>query len=57
MSWLTHGCNPGLPKKMDLHLLEPHSRTVMEAFRSGEFDGLEILGQADEKAFFDLCLR
>ena len=42
---------------MDLNLLEPHPRTVLEAFRSGEFDGLEILGQADEKAFFELCLQ
>lgn len=42
---------------MDLHLLEPHPHRVLEAFRSGEFDGLEILGHADEKAFFELCLR
>ena len=30
---------------------------MLEAFRQGEFDGLEILGQADEKAFFELCFR
>lgn len=42
---------------MDLELLEPHPTRVLDAFRRGEFDGLEILGQADEKAFFELCLR
>jgi len=30
---------------------------VLEAFRQGEFDGLEIVGQADEKEFFELCFR
>lgn len=42
---------------MDLELIEPHPRGVLEAFRQGDFDGLEILGQADEKAFFELCFR
>ena len=42
---------------MNLELLEPHPHRVLEAFRRGEFDGLEILGQADEKAFFELCFR
>lgn len=42
---------------MDLALVEPHPRRVLEAFRRGEFDGLEVLGQADEKAFFELCFR
>lgn len=42
---------------MDLDLVEPHPRRVLEAFRRGEFDGLEILGRADEKAFFELCFR
>lgn len=42
---------------MDLELVEAHPRRVLEAFRGGEFDGLEILGQADEKAFFELCFR
>jgi hypothetical protein len=42
---------------MDLELVEPHPRRVLEAFRQGDFDGLEILGQADEKAFFELCFR
>ena len=42
---------------MDLELVEPHPRRVLEAFRRGEFDALEVLGQADEKAFFELCFR
>jgi hypothetical protein len=42
---------------MDLALVEPHPRRVLEAFRRGEFDGLEIIGRADEKAFFELCFR
>lgn len=42
---------------MNLELVEPHSRRVLESFRQGVFDGLEILGQADEKAFFELCFR
>ena len=40
---------------MDLELVESHPRRVLEAFRRGQFDGLEVLGQADEKAFFELC--
>lgn len=40
---------------MNLELVEPHPRRVLEAFQRGEFDGLEILGPADEKAFFELC--
>ena len=40
---------------MDLNLIEPHPRRVLEAFGRGEFDGLEIIGQADEKEFFELC--
>ena len=42
---------------MDLALVEPHPRRVLEAFRRGEFDGLEIVGRADEQAFFELCFR
>jgi tetratricopeptide (TPR) repeat protein len=41
---------------MDLELVEP-PRLVLEAFRRGEFDGLEVLGQADEQAFFELGFR
>ena len=42
---------------MEIELLEPHPRRVLEAFRRGEFDDLEILGQADEKAFFELGFK
>jgi hypothetical protein len=42
---------------MNLELVEPHPRLVLEAFRRGEFDGLEIIGRADEKAFFELGFR
>lgn len=42
---------------MEIELLEPHPRRVIEAFRRGEFDDLEILGQADEKAFFELGFK
>jgi hypothetical protein len=30
---------------------------VLEAFRRGEFDQIEIVGQADEKEFFELCFK
>ncbi len=33
----------------DLTLIEHHPRRVLEAFRRGEFDQIEIIGQADEK--------
>jgi hypothetical protein len=42
---------------MDLSFVEPHPKRVLEAFRSGQFDDLEIIGQADEKEFFELCFR
>ena len=42
---------------MNLEVLEPHPHRVLAAFRRGEFDGLEIVGRADETAFFQLCLR
>ena len=41
----------------DLEIIEHHPQRVMEAFRRGEFDQLEIIGEADEKEFFELCLR
>jgi hypothetical protein len=41
----------------ELQLLEHHPQRVLEAFRQGEFDQIEIIGQADEKDFFELCLR
>lgn len=30
---------------------------MLEAFRRGEFDQLEIIGQSDEKEFFELCFQ
>jgi hypothetical protein len=30
---------------------------VLKAFRRGEFDQIEIIGQADEKEFFELCFQ
>lgn len=30
---------------------------MLEAFRRGEFDQIEIIGQADEKEFFELCFK
>jgi hypothetical protein len=41
----------------DLEIIEHHPQRVMEAFRRGEFDQIEIIGEADEKEFFELCFR
>ena len=41
----------------DLIIIEHHPRRVLEAFRRGEFDQIEIIGQADEKEFFELCFK
>ena len=30
---------------------------MLAAFRQGEFDQIEIIGQADEKEFFELCFK
>ena len=42
---------------MDLELVENHPQRVLEAFRQGLFDEIEIIGQADEKEFFELCFQ
>ncbi len=42
---------------MDLAFIEYHPQRVLEAFRQGEFDALEILGQADERDFFERCFK
>lgn len=42
---------------MNLTFVEYHPQTVLEAFRRGEFDGLEVLGQADERDFFERCFQ
>ena len=40
---------------MNLTIIEHHPQRVLEAFRRGEFDQIEIIGEADEKEFFELC--
>lgn len=42
---------------MNLEIIEHHQQQVLEAFRQGEFDQIEIIGEADEKEFFELCFR
>jgi len=42
---------------MNLNIVEHHPQRVLEAFRRGEFDQIEIIGQADEKEFFELCIK
>ena len=40
-----------------MELIEHQQQQVLEAFRCGEFDQIEIIGHADEKEFFELCLK
>ena len=42
---------------LSLNLIEHHPQRVLAAFRRGEFDQIEIIGQADEKEFFELCFQ
>jgi hypothetical protein len=42
---------------MDLQIIEHHPQRVLEAFRRGEFDSLEVIGQADERDFFERCFQ
>jgi hypothetical protein len=42
---------------MNLSLIEYQPHKVLEAFRRGEFDGLEVIGQADERDFFERAFR
>jgi hypothetical protein len=42
---------------MNLSIIEHHPQKVLEDFRRGEFDQIEIIGQADEKEFFELCFK
>src|SRR5258707_11736120 len=42
---------------MDLNIIEHHPQRVLEALRRGEFDQIEILGEADEKEFFELGFK
>lgn len=40
---------------MNLEIIEHHQQQVLEAFSQGRFDQIEIIGEADEKEFFELC--
>jgi hypothetical protein len=42
---------------MNLSIVEYHPQSVLAAFRRGEFDGLEVIGQADERDFFQRCVQ
>ncbi len=42
---------------MDLHVIEHHPQRVLDALRRGEFDALEIIGEADERDFFERLFR
>ena len=42
---------------MNLEIIEHHQQWVLEAFRRGEFDQIEVIGEADEKEFFELCFK
>jgi hypothetical protein len=42
---------------MDLQIIEHHPQRVLDALRRGEFDALEIVGEADERAFFQLLFQ
>jgi hypothetical protein len=42
---------------MNLTFIEYEPRKVLEAFRRGEFDSLEVIGQADERDFFHRCFQ
>ena len=42
---------------MDLQIIEHHPQRVLEALRRGEFDAVEIVGEADEKEFFERLFR
>ncbi len=42
---------------MNLTFVEYHPQSVLAAFRRGEFDGLEVIGQADERDFFHRCFQ
>jgi hypothetical protein len=42
---------------INLDIIEHHPLRVLESLRRGEFDQIEIVGQADEKEFFELCFK
>ena len=42
---------------MNLSFIEYQPQKVLAAFRQGDFDGLEVIGQADERDFFHRCFQ
>lgn len=42
---------------MSLEIIEHRQQWVLDAFRQGEFDQIEVIGEADEKEFFELCFK
>lgn len=42
---------------MNLTFIEYEPQKVLAAFRQGNFDGLEVIGQADERDFFQRCFQ
>lgn len=42
---------------MNLTFIEYQPQKVLAAFRQGEFDALEVIGQADERDFFQRCFQ
>jgi hypothetical protein len=42
---------------MNLSFIEYEPQRVLESFRRGEFDNLEVIGQADERDFFHRCFQ
>jgi len=42
---------------MNLRVIEHHPQRVLDALRRGEFDALEIVGEADERDFFERLFR
>ena len=42
---------------MSLEIIELHQQQVLEAFSQGKFDQIEIIGEANENEFFELCFR
>jgi hypothetical protein len=42
---------------MNLSLVEYQPQKVLAAFRQGDFDGLEVIGQADERDFFQRAFQ
>ena len=42
---------------LDLNIIEHHPQRVLAAFRRGDFDQLEIVGQADEEGVLRVVLQ